>query len=102
MPSTTPNALPFFSKILDYQMPLLPSLVGGFYMTSKPEKTPREYKITLRRLLSDTKLARVPHKARSNMKHINMGLIKVLLVEPVGERSNFKKIPTHMQDHGDA
>ena len=24
------------------------------------------------------------------------------VVGPVGERSNFKKIPTHMQDHGDA
>ena len=29
-------------------------------------------------------------------------LIESLDYESVGERSNFKKIPTHTQDHGDA
>ena len=32
----------------------------------------------------------------------NVAMVKDLLEEDVGERSNFKKNPTHTQDHGDA
>ena len=41
-------------------------------------------------------------KQEKFLEGLNDELSMQLMVATVGERSNFKKIPTHTQDHGDA
>ena len=44
-------------------------------------------------------------RVRSAPEWYGNPVLEIMLLdngEPVGERSNFKKIPTHTQDHGDA
>ena len=47
----------------------------------------------------DAKICKVDNDSATYLWHCCLGHIGV---KRVGERSNFKKIPTHTQDHGDA
>ena len=47
-------------------------------------------------------MANVKGELKLISKHVSMVTTQVEQVLNVGERSNFKKNPTHTQDHGDA
>ena len=86
------HILPFVKKITTY-------------LDEKPQSRSAKKKITLGSSVGEDTPSKGKNYSFSAMGDVTSNgalTISVVAVSVVGERSNFKKNPTHTQDHGDA
>ena len=70
-------------------------------LTPELSKQWEDMRAAVNRIHLDGRSDRVFWGLNQSGKFTTKSVYKMLEVMNVGERSNFKKIPTHMQDHGD-